>query len=165
MAEDVVDEFAATQPQLTKGSDQSLQFGEELVGFKVNDIEPIWQSGGRAQLKSFCSALSDSLKKPFVEGRPRSEFFTVQVEGHTDNVPCRGDQSCNWPISAGRAARFRILMGDPVLCPGGGDWSILPVGKAGTVPVEDVGATRRIEVRLLPDYAAIIYALSARSAD
>lgn len=153
----VVDDFAGSHSGLTRGSDQSLQFGEDLVQFAKDEATPMWIGDGQLRMRSFCESLSANLALPFGGHGVRRDYFQVQVEGHTDSQGCNGRQDCNWTISARRAAGFRILMDDPEVCPGGSNWSIVPMGLGGTRSVGDRPAVnRRIEVRLVPDYAAII---------
>jgi flagellar motor protein MotB len=139
----------STASGLSFSSDQSLQFGDDLVAFKLNSIDPIWQADSRDRLRKFCASISNQ----FAGGHQ----FVVQVEGHTDSIGCPGDRNCNWAISSGRAANFVAFMRRQEYCPGGDRLLLRPVGFADTKPVR-TGAppSRRIAVRLLPDYEAII---------
>jgi flagellar motor protein MotB len=134
---------------LSFGSDQSLQFGDDLVAFRLNETDPIWQADSRDRLRRFCSAISDQLAG--------QGSFIVQVEGHTDSISCPGDRNCNWAISSERAAKFVAFMRQEGYCPGGDRLILRPVGFADTKPVRNGDSpTRRIAVRLVPNYDEII---------
>ncbi len=147
---------------LSFGEDQSLQFGDDLVTFHINSEIPIWKFDSRERLKRFCEAISlamNQLGKTSMSAKP---LFVVEVEGHADSTSCSGDPSCNWRISSGRAAAFVALMRQQQYCPGGRALALKPVGYADTKPTKGSGApTRRIAVRLLPDYEGIIIGLSS----
>jgi flagellar motor protein MotB len=160
-AQQIVDEFSREQAELHFEADQSLQFGEDLVEFDINGLEPRWKGDSQERLKQFCRALSSALLRPFRELPDRRELFTIEIEGHTDNSLCPGDPHCNWRISSGRAAAFAALMRDDHYCPGGASWNMVPVGLADTRPVPEgpgqlAVPTRRIAVRLVPNYKALM---------
>jgi len=141
--------------------DQTLRFGDDLVHFAPNSLEPTWEPAGRIKLRRFCNELSHRLAGRTSDGTPLRDLFTVQVEGHTDTTQCPGDPNCNWWISAGRAAIFVALMRQEAYCPEGTELQLRPVGYADTRPPSgDPHASRedrrRISVRLVPDYGRII---------
>jgi outer membrane protein OmpA-like peptidoglycan-associated protein len=162
-AQQIVDEFSKENSQLQFETDQSLQFGEDLVGFDLNGFEPHWKGNGRERLMRFCEALSSALSRPVGSFGDRRNLFTIEVEGHTDHTSCTDDPYCNWRISSGRASIFVALMRDDKYCFGGASWNMVPVGLADTRPIaegpdETQIATRRIAVRLVPNYKALIKA-------
>jgi flagellar motor protein MotB len=147
-AQRLIDEVSVASG-LSFGSDQSLQFGDDLVGFKLNSINPLWQADSRERLRRFCVSIASQLAE--------KRQFIVQVEGHTDSLECPGDRNCNWAISSGRAANFVAFMRREDYCPGGDLLTLRPVGFADTKPMRKGAlSSRRIAVRLLPDYEAII---------
>lgn len=144
---------------LAFGEDQSLQFGDDLVSFDLNDVKPIWKADSREQLRRFCTAISGELVQD-LSNNPIKPFFVVEVEGHTDSSQCPDEPNCNWRLSSARAAVLVSLMRQESYCPGGAGLSLRPVGYADTKPRVSSGApTRRIAVRLLPDYESIINSL------
>lgn len=144
-----------------RGADQSIRFGEDLVTFAKDDDVPVWGNNGRRRLADFCGALAAAAGDLQAgEERDVRERLLIRVEGHTDSQRCRGSDSCNWYISAQRAAAFRNLLADPPHCAGAEGFRVVPVGYADTRPDDGELATRRIEVRLVPDYEAIIAAAS-----
>lgn len=154
-AQRFIDQISQTSG-LSFGADQSLQFGDDLVSFRLNSVEPIWSSGGRERLHRFCDAVSRQLSIPS-GSMPVGSLFMVQVEGHTDSIRCPGDPNCNWWISSGRAANFVAVMKKPEFCPGGAEFTLRPIGFADTKPIASyMPPTRRIAVRLVPDYEKII---------
>lgn len=137
--------------------DQSLQFGDDLVSFKVNSVEPIWQKGSWERLRKFCEAISGRLASLGPTSSEMPRLFIVQIEGHTDSSQCPGDPDCNWWISSGRAAAFLTFMRQPRYCPGGGELVLRPVGFADSRPaMPNAQPSRRIAVRLVPNYEQII---------
>lgn len=142
---------------LTFGADQSLQFGDDLVSFELNGLEPIWKRDSRERLQKFCVAISGQISGVQEREGQIKELFIVQVEGHTDSSQCPGDPYCNWSISSQRAAVFLTFMRQERYCPGGQNWRIRPVGYADQKPTSNgMPPTRRIAVRLIPDYESII---------
>jgi flagellar motor protein MotB len=138
------------------GTDQSLQFGDNLVSFKVNSTDPIWQADSRERLRKFCEAVSRQGSYSLGSASIR-DLFVIEVEGHTDSTNCRGEPSCNWQISSGRAAEFVSFMRRDEYCPGGAAWNLRPIGYADTKPpVGGKVPTRRIAVRLAPNYESLI---------
>jgi hypothetical protein len=134
--------------------DQSLRFGDDLVGFTRSHTKPEWRSAdGPTRLRTFCEALARVLdKQPEMQDQ-----FLIFVEGHADPTICDGDPSCNWWFSAERAARFLVEMRGSGACPGSAGWNLLPVGFAAKRPIPgDDAASRRIALRLMPDYKQII---------
>jgi outer membrane protein OmpA-like peptidoglycan-associated protein len=145
---------------LAFGVDQSLQFGDDLVSFELNDVKPIWKADSREQLRRFCAAISGEIVQDS-SNNPIKPFFVVEVEGHTDSSQCPNEPNCNWRLSSARAAVLVSLMRQASYCPGGAGLSLRPVGYADTKPQGGDGApTRRIAVRLVPDYEKIILSLS-----
>ena len=97
------------------------------------------------------------LGRALEDGEGLRDLFSIRVEGHTDESVCPGDPLCNWRISAGRAAAFVAVMRDPDFCPGGRGWNLLPIGYAQTKPATgDRRPTRRIALRIVPDYQRLI---------
>ncbi len=144
------------------GEDQSLQFGDDLVSFRINSDVPIWKLDSRDRLKQFCDAIFYAMNRLDKTSMISKPLFIVEVEGHADSSSCSGDPWCNWRISSERAAAFVALMRQPQYCPGGSILALKPVGYADTKPPKDSKEpTRRIAVRLLPDYESIIARLSA----
>lgn len=161
-----IDEISQHSPGLRFSADQSLEFGNDLVTFETNGVEPNWLDGGRTQLRDFCLAISAALAREggaAALGAPAAgSMFYIEVEGHTDSQPCKSkdDSSCNWFISSGRAAKFVEFMRRPDYCPGGAAFRLRPIGYADTrPPAPTLPPTRRIAVRLTPDYARIIAGL------
>ena len=152
----VIDEISQGE-NLAFGADQSLQFGDDLVEFDLNSVEPNWKNGdGAERLLRFCDLVSSKLKD-------HAELFTVHVEGHTDKEPCTRDPNCNWLISSARAAKFVAFIRNEEYCPGGGAWEMRPIGFADTKPFSPTlgspaEATRRIAVRIVPDYEKMLTA-------
>lgn len=141
---------------LAFGADQSLQFGDDLVSFDLNDVKPIWKANSREQLRRFCAAISRELVQDSSNNTVKP-FFVVEVEGHTDSSQCPDEPNCNWRLSSARAAVLVSLMRQEAYCPGGASLSLRPVGYADTKPEGRSGTpTRRIAVRLVPDYEKII---------
>jgi hypothetical protein len=154
-AQQLIDEISK-RSGLTFGADQSLQFGDELVSFNLNDVKPIWKADSREKLRRFCASISGQLVQDSSDNAVKP-FFVVEVEGHTDSSQCPDEPDCNWRISSGRAAEFVSFMRRSSYCPGGAGLSLRPVGYADTKPQGGSGApTRRIAVRLVPDYERII---------
>ncbi len=160
-----IDEIS-TRSGLRFNADQSLQFGDDLVEFAPSKVDPIWHAGGRDQLRAFCRVVARALSSGLVAGSraadPGSKFI-IEVEGHTDSTPCPGNPHCNWLISSGRAANFMAVMREPESCPGGAAWSVRSIGYADTKPPPGLPPTRRIAVRLTPDYGRIISAFKSVS--
>lgn len=159
-AQELVDRISADE-SLRFEADQTLRFGDELVSFAPNSLEPRWRAAGRDTLRSFCESLSRHVNRSVTGGRDLRRLFTVQVEGHTDSTRCPGDPHCNWWISAGRAAVFVALMKQEEYCPGGSILDLHPVGYSDTRPPgggqeAESDEMRRISVRLVPDYRRII---------
>lgn len=141
--------------------DQTLRFGDDLVHFEPNSLEPTWEPAGRKKLRRFCEEISRRLAGRTSDGTPLQDLFIVQVEGHTDTTQCPDDPNCNWWISAGRAAVFVALMRQGQYCPQGGRLQLRPVGYADTrPPYGNLHASRkdrrRISVRIVPNYRKII---------
>lgn len=153
-----------TGGNLQFSKDQTLQFGDELVSFDLNSVEASWRADGQARLRRFCEALSRHL----VGGRSNlgelTHLFAIEIEGHTDSSLCSFDPNCNWTFSSARAVAFMKLMRDESVCPGGASLELLPIGLADTKPLAGPDgtpavATRRITVRIVPNYQAIIEAV------
>lgn len=150
-AQEFIDQTSSSSG-LTFSADQSLQFGDDLVSFKLNSLKPIWRKDGRQRLHTFCRSLSEARTHTNT-----GHFFLVQVEGHTDSLACPGDPNCNWWISSGRAAAFVEVMHNSAACPGGDVLDLRPIGFADRRPARPGEApTRRIAVRLVPNYEKII---------
>ena len=142
---------------LAFSADQSLQFGDDLVTFETNSVEPVWRPGGRSRLQRFCQAIATELGRAPNRSPGLETNFVIEVEGHTDSSRCPGDPRCNWWISSGRAASFVAVMLQPEDCPGGQRWNLRPIGYADTKPLSPgVPPSRRIAVRLTPNYREII---------
>ncbi|HVR10334.1 MAG TPA: hypothetical protein VMW75_19960 [Thermoanaerobaculia bacterium] len=155
-AQGLVDQISK-RSGLTFSADQSLEFGDDLVTFQTNSTEPIWRQDGRRRLLRFCQAISAQLGGASATASGSDSLFVIEVEGHTDSAQCPGDPNCNWWISSGRAASFVAVMRQPATCPGGQRWNLRPIGYADTKPpAASHLPTRRIAVRLTPDYRQII---------
>lgn len=141
--------------------DQSLQFGDSLVSFDLNSVRPIWKADGRGRLWQFCRAISGQLAGLQGGASEMRRLFVVQIEGHTDSTQC-DDPDCNWKLSSQRAATFLSFMRQEQYCPGLADLVLRPVGYADTRPIGGK-STRRITVRLVPDYEGIIRSLGSPS--
>jgi flagellar motor protein MotB len=153
-AQRLVDQLSA-RSGLAFSPDQSLEFGNDLVTFAENSTVPTWQPDGRSRLLRFCQSLAAELGR--APGARLESQLIIEVEGHTDSLQCRQDPNCNWSISSGRAAAFVSYMRQADYCPGGQRWTVRPIGYADTKPAAPGQApTRRIAVRLAPDYARII---------
>lgn len=154
--QEIVDQISADR-RLEFSADQTLQFGDDLVHFDLNSVEPAWAPEGREKLRRFCEVLQETLGRRTEDGTMLREFFTVQVEGHTDSSRCPGDPHCNWWISSSRAAVFVALMRQEEYCPGGALLKLRPIGFADThAPVNPNSSIRRIELRLAPDYGLLL---------
>jgi len=155
-AQKFIDEISHSSG-LTFGVDQSLQFGDDLVSFELNSVEPKWKADSRERLRRFCLAISNQRGESLAAASSITDRFIVQVEGHTDSLGCPDHPSCNWWISSQRAAAFVALMRQQDYCPGGSDWHLRPIGYADTKP-EGLGKrpTRRIAVKLVPNYEGLI---------
>lgn len=149
----------AMRGELQFSQDQTLQFGDDLVTFDLNSTTANWKEGGPERLRRFCGALQQQLNG----SGARANLFSVEVEGHTDSTSCPGDRFCNWDYSSRRATAFMATMRDGSLCPGGQDLDLKPIGFADTKPLAETGgephATRRIALRIVPNYGAIIDAV------
>ena len=151
----------ASQGSLQFSKDQTLQFGDDLVTFDLNSSRAIWKSGGQEKLRFFCEALREQLSGRRSEAGEFTRMFSIEVEGHTDSTRCPSDPNCNWLLSGARAVAFMTLVRDESICPGGGDLDLKPTGLADTKPELALGsptgrATRRIALRIVPNYQAII---------
>lgn len=164
--EAAIEEFFATE-SFEFEVDQSLRLGENLVRFDLNGYEPKWQGNGKNRLRTFCFALMAWFDRqtdgPASLGR---SSFVLEVEGHTDSIPCSGDDYCNWRISAARAAVFVELLKNDAFCPGGNEFAMRAVGLASSSPV-DAGSprspiNRRVEITLRPNYKNILGSESVR---
>jgi len=150
-AEDFVKEVRRASG-LALDLDQTLRFGDDLVGFPLNGFEPVWRADGRARLRRYCDSIAATLRR-----RPgMRDRFVIYVEGHTDVSACPGQPGCNWWISANRAAGFVVIMRQPEICPEGARWKLLPTALADAQAVFQGPADRRIALRLAPDYKRII---------
>jgi hypothetical protein len=151
-------------PQKDWTKDQSLRFGEDLIRFDSGRTAVIWLPDGKPRMRTFCDALTLLLNEPFERGASilRRELFTVWVEGHTDALRCSGSDDCNWDLSAQRASAVRNEMAREEVCPGSENWKLRPIAMAASAPItaetsaEGRAKNRRIEIRVVPDYAAII---------
>lgn len=151
----------AEQGDLQFSADQTLQFGDDLVTFDLNSVSVTWKAGGQTRLRRFCESLRQQLKSSSFDTTELGRLFQIEVEGHTDSTICVADPNCNWAFSNRRAVTFMNLTHDEALCPGGSALSLKPVGYADTKPEAEPGsgirrATRRIALRIVPNYQAII---------
>ena len=151
--QEVINEISK-DASLDFGPDQSLHFGDDLVDFDRNSVEPQWKEDGAERLRRFCVLVSQGMKN-------HVQLFTVQVEGHTDDTQCSVDPNCNWWFSSNRATTFMEFMRSDEYCPGGRAWELRAIGYADTKPLPSAlgaaaKATRRIAVRLVPDYETIL---------
>ena len=144
--------------------DQSLRFGEDLIRFSSGRADVIWLPDGKPRMLAFCKSLTQLLDEPFEPGASvrRRELFTVWVEGHTDSLRCGGSDDCNWNLSAQRASAVRNELARDEICRGSYNWRLRPLAMAASAPIADEATVagraknRRIEVRVVPDYSAII---------
>lgn len=165
----VIDSLAS-QSNLRFSSDQTLRFGDDLVTFDLNSTSAEWKAGGQSKLRVFCEALQNRLTGRRTELGELSKLFSIEVEGHTDSTACVAKADCNWIFSTGRAVAFRSLMHDTAICPGGIGLDLKPIGYADTKPETISGsdlprATRRIALRIVPNYQAIISAVELTATD
>lgn len=92
--------------------------------------------------------------------KTQAKGFDVVVEGHTDNVPMKGDQFTNWELSSMRAARVvRTFIEngfDPNRLQGTGFGETRPlvpnVGLDGVAIVENQARNRRVVVKLVKQF-------------
>jgi chemotaxis protein MotB len=63
---------------------------------------------GSADLASDQQALLDAIARQLAQGD--LQHYSVEVEGHTDDVPAQGGAKSNWDLSAARAARITDLL-------------------------------------------------------
>lgn len=155
----------ASQTDLHFSEDQTLQFGDDLVSFDLNGVQAKWTNQGQDRLRPFCEALEREMVGRSTGPGDLTRFFAIEVEGHTDSTICSFNPNCNWSFSSARAIAFMSLMRDEAICPGGSNLELRPVGLADTKPQIIPGssvkvATRRIAVRIVPNYQAIIEASS-----
>jgi len=138
------------------GADGSLNFRDELVIFKTNEVIPNPTEGGRKILKAVCQGLT----KAFVEAD--LEDLSLEIGGHTDVTSCdQGKEECNWYFASARAGRFADWLKQDDHCPGIEMLKLKPVGYAATQPTLDsvtrkLSAQRRISLRLIPDYDFLV---------
>lgn len=163
----IVDEISSDQ-ELRFSADQTLQFGDDLVEFPLNSYEVRWRPGGREKLRRFCGELTQRFEKRFATLDNLFDVFAIHVEGHTDSSQCPGDPNCNWWLSSMRAASFVALMRREELCPGGSQLDLRPIGFADTRPYSSEPSpkprsTRRIALRIVPDYAKVFAATGVDS--
>jgi len=159
-AQRIVDEISADRA-LHFARDQTLQFGDDLVSFDPNRYDPQWRPAGKRKLRRFCRELQSRLSRDGPRDADLHDLFLIHVEGHTDDTNCPGDPNCNWWLSGLRAAEFMRLMRDDDNCPGGDELQLRPIGYADSKPYiaspgEPAKATRRIALRIIPDYRKIL---------
>lgn len=142
---------AASKSKIEVDPSQAVIFGDDLVSFKVNSFDPEWKANSDSRIHQFCAAIESTLN----EHTGMKGHFLIIVEGHTDSDICEKDPDCNWWISASRAAKFVAHMQEPGICQREPSWKLLPLGLADTRPLK-TGPTRRIALRLVPDYKKII---------
>lgn len=154
----------ANRGGLQFSQDQTLQFGDDLVTFDLNSTQADWKAGGQERLQRFCGELRAQLIGPGATRGERSKLFSVEVEGHTDATSCPADRNCNWDYSSRRATAFMTMMRDEKICPGGKDIDLKPIGYADTKPLAEKGSaprpTRRIALRIVPNYGSILDAVA-----
>jgi flagellar motor protein MotB len=150
---DVIEDISG----LEFSSDQSLDFGSAVASFELNETEAILSSENREKLLEFCKAISEALAYASRSGDGLARVFTIHVEGHTDSSTCPGDPYCNWRFSAERAVKFVSYMRRSDFCPGGRELNLRPIGYADSRPAfGSHEPTRRITLRVIPDYEEII---------
>ncbi len=138
------------ESELTAGQ---IQIEQLTQGLRLNLAEEILFPSGSARLSqrgvSVIERVGDQLKD-------RNQGYRVDVQGHTDNVPIRGDLTrrypTNWELAAARASSVvRVLEGRGV---GAKRLSAVSLGEYH--PVESNRSpqgrakNRRIEIRLVP---------------
>lgn len=153
-AQKAIDAISETSG-LKFGIDQSLEFGDDLVTFNLNSDRPIWRIHGKERLRRFCAAISEQV----TERELSIGNFIVQVGGHSDSLKCPDEPHCNWRISSSRAASFLAFMKNPDYCPGGHLLVLQPVGFADTKSPPGEMPTRRIAVRMVPNYERLARSL------
>jgi chemotaxis protein MotB len=134
---DLEDEVASGQIQIEK----------LRSGLKMNLAEDILFASGSATVNSSGAAL---LRK--VGGRLNELPYSVEVRGHTDNIPIGGRFPSNWELAAARASSVVRLLAqagvDPVRLKVVSRAEYEPVASNDTV--EGRAKNRRIEIRLEP---------------
>lgn len=163
-AERVVKRISASLPQQLGARpkrDQAIDFGDDLADYVINGYVPTWRSNSRKRLEDYCRIVSKELGEEYPEDGGK-RFVTILVEGHTDDTQCKKRPGCNWYISAARAGAFLTLMKKDNFCPGGAEFDLRPVGYADTRPLAGKLPTRRIALRLVPNYERIIEDIEKR---
>ncbi len=158
LVEDLESELAAGQIQI-----------EQLTqGLRLNLAEEILFPSGSARLSqrgvSVIERVGDQLKN-------RNQGYRVDVQGHTDNVPIRGELTrrypSNWELAAARASSVvRVLEGRGVES---GRLSAVSLGEfhpvASNKSPEGRAKNRRIEIRLIPVETAGLQMPETRAED
>lgn len=130
-----------------------IQIEQLTQGLRLNLAEEILFPSGSARLSprgvSVIERVGDQLKG-------RNEGYRIDVQGHTDNVPIRGELSrrypTNWELAAARASSVvRVLEGRGV---GSKRLSAVSLGEhypvAANTNSQGRSKNRRIEIRLVP---------------
>jgi hypothetical protein len=137
-------------------SDQSINFGDDLADYVLNGMVPVWRGDNREKLRNYCQAVYAELVKSPAAHKGDRDLVTILVEGHSDKTRCKGRPDCNWYISSKRAGAFVALMRREEYCHGGKDFDLRPEGYADSRPFIPGIPTRRISLRLVPNYEKII---------
>lgn len=144
------------------GPAQTIVFGDDLLTYDLGETRKLkWKPEGLDKLRKFCASLQEAFEKSDLSSayRQPGEVFLIHIEGHADSIGCRdvvGDPLCNWRISSARAANFVDRMKDPKYCPGGDKLFLLPIGYADSAPMSGSKPTRRIALRIVPNYDRLI---------
>lgn len=134
--------------QLRPSADLTFTFDEKLVSFELNETEVHLAPEVLELIGELCAALGKE---------QLAESVDVIIEGHADDTTCRGDASCNWRMSAERAASFTRQM--ERIC-GDDRVHFRPTGMGSQNPISltDRAANRRIELSLQPNYRRLMQA-------
>jgi hypothetical protein len=157
-AQAVINRIAANLKQLGAklNRDQSIDFGDDLADYVINGVVPKWRDKSRKRLEDYCRTVAEELEGEYGPGVDGKRAITILVEGHSDSTQCKKKPGCNWYVSAERAGAFVTLMKKSSFCPGGADLDLRPVGYADTKPLPGRPPTRRIALRLVPNYERLI---------
>lgn len=137
--------------------DQQISVDTDAEGVIITFRDAVFFDTGSFNVKPVASELLERL----IAGiRDQSKEFDVLVEGHTDNVPMKGDQLTNWELSGLRAARvvrsFEQNGFDPHRLQGIGFGETRPIADNqdanGVAIPENQGKNRRVVVKLVKKF-------------
>lgn len=157
-AQKVIGRIASNLEQLGAklNRDQSIDLGDDLADYVINGVVPKWRGQSRKRLEDYCRIVAEELAEEYGRAGDGKRSVTILVEGHSDSTQCPKKPGCNWYISAERAGAFVTLMKKDAYCPGGAGFDLRPVGYADTKPLPREPPTRRIALRLVPNYERIM---------